>query len=43
MKCSHFMTILELYNNIFLADLLFLIRIKRADKSHGYKKMLYFH
>lgn len=37
------MTILELYNKIFLTDLLFLIRIKSADKSYSYKKMLYFH
>lgn len=27
------MTILELYNKIFLTDLLFLIKIKAADKS----------
>lgn len=33
----------ELYNKIFLADLLVLIRIKSADKSHSNKKMLYFH
>lgn len=43
MKCLHFMMILELYNKIFLTDLLFLIKIKAADKSHSYKKRLYFH